>query len=801
MADYRLIGTDQAPKDLEAKITGRARYSEDFRAEGMLFAKLLLSPVPRGRVTRIDTSRAEAMEGVFAVITADHYPPEEGGTSEPVLTMNPRYQGQPIAAVAAVDETTAANAVAAIDIDIEPLPFVMDPLDSLRPGGPNGLDEGNAFEGFGLGEIKWSAEEMAALEGETFPEGEFQGADGWETGDLEDAFARSDLIIEQPILHQTQTHHPLEPRSAMAYWENGRCYLYCSTQSVAQTRRGHADRLGIDESDMVLIGEFCGGGFGSKIRGTVTDTIPPALAREAGRPVMMRVTREEETYFGRARSGLQGWIKMGFRSDGRVLAVDQLLIQENGPFGRQGDFFMAGNVVSLTFQPEAMRHRGIAVITNTPPHAAQRGPGGAQIISMVQPVVDRAARELGVDRLDMMMLNAPPDRAEFGPGPSQLTSAYAREAIQMGREMFNWDEKIQLSGQRNGTKVTGVGASFSPFVGGSSGYDGMLIIRPDGSVTIHSGVGNLGTGNVFDTAMAAAEVLGVPWEEIEVVWGNTEQGLPWSSSSSGSQTTHAHTRANYATGQAARRKLQQIAAMDLGGSPEQYEVGNGRVYPAGNPSGGITFAQAAQRAVDLGGEYDGSELPESLDEMTVEAIQNIRGQGLVAAATDEYSHEGATWSSVVGFAVVEVDVETGQLDLLEMVGVADVGTVVNPRGLNAQISGGMLQGSSQARFERWAFDLRWGINANRRFYTAKPLSILDTPPTIAYGAVDLADPETPVGSRGVGEPPVGAGAGVITSAVMDAIGGIVTRTPLTPDKILNALEGGNTGYTTLQTHV
>jgi CO/xanthine dehydrogenase Mo-binding subunit len=482
--------------------------------------------------------------------------------------------------------------------------------------------------------------------------------------------------------------------------------------------------------------------------------------------------------------------------------MDLFLIQDSGAYGRRGDFNSAASIASLCYQPETMRFRGVPVITNTPPRGAQRAPGGAQAITMIGPVMDRGARELGVDRADMMYVNAPADQAFFHPGPTQLTSCYAKEAVQMGRELFNWDEKSQLSGQRNGTKVTGVGVAISAYSAGSSGYDGMLVIRPDGRLTIHSGVGNLGTHSVFDTSMAAAEVLGVPWDEVEVVWGDSSRGLPWSSSQGGSQTTHAHTRANYAAGLQAKRLLQEIAATDLGGAPENYDVGGGRVFRMGSPSVGLSFAEAASRAIELGGRYDGHELNESLEEMTVRAVQeHLTGEGLVAAATDEFSHEGATRSTVVAYGVVEIDTETGEMEVKEIVAVADCGTILNPRGVMAQVSGGMLQGMSQARFEKWGYDLRWGVNQNKRLHTAKPISIMNAPIDFQFAAVDIPDRETPIGSRGIGEPPVGAGAAVVLSAIQDAIGMPITRTPISPDKILNALEGGATGYTTLQTHV
>jgi CO/xanthine dehydrogenase Mo-binding subunit len=801
MSDNGLIGTNHVPKDLLAKITGRAKYAEDFRADGMVFAKLLLSPVPRGRVRNLDVRAALDMEGVLGVLTPDDVPSISGAT-EPILTSEPLYQGQPIAAVAAVDETTAAEAVERLRLDIQRLPFALDPVESLRPGGPDGRDGGNVMKDGEVDTLKWSSAEISRFEGDTFPE-DLPVTDEWSVGDLEAAFAASDLVIEEAMVYQSQTHHPLESRSAMAYWRNGRVFIHCSTQSVSQTRRAFAGHLDMDEEDVVVISEFCGGAFGSKIRGSLSDMIPALLSQKVGRPVMLRVTRDEETAFGRARPGLQGWIKIGFRSDGKVLALDSLVIQDNGPFGRSGDMVMFGNVLSLAYQPEAMRHRATSVFTNTPPRSAQRAPGGLQGSAMVEPLLDRAARELGVDRMAMMKLNAPQGRARFGPNQNELTSAFVHEAVDRAVELFDWNEKKEWNGRANGSKVTGVGVGYAPFVGGSSGFDGLMVIRPDGKLYIHQGIGNLGTHSMLDTARAANDVLEHSWDDTEVVWGDTGKGLPWSSTQSGSQTTHAHTRANHAAAHALREKLQEIAADELGGSAGDYEVAQGRVYRRGSPSTGLTFAQAAERAISLGGRYSGEELPDDLDPMTVHAVRRMVGEGLISAVKDPYSHDGATWSSVITCCVVEVDQETGVVEMKEIVSVTDCGTVLNPRSLEAQVHGGVIQGMSSALLERWAFDPRWGANSNKRFYTAKPITILDVPSRpFEFAALDLADPETPVGARGIGEPPVGAGAAALISAITGALGGrYLNRTPITPDKIVSLLEGSRTGYGRMQTHV
>ena len=578
MADYKLLGKNYTTPDLVAKVTGQAKYAEDFRAEGMVFAKLLLSQMPHARIRSIDASAALAMEGVEAILTEEDLPPVENeGVQERALnSTEPLYEGQPILALAAIDETTAAAALERVQVDYEPLPFAIDPLESLRPGSSNARLDGNAYRGREAVTIKWNPEDFAEEAEGRLPMGE--PGEEWSFGDIEAGFAEADLVLDETIVQPSTSHQPLETRTAMAYWENGKCYLYASTQSTARSHAPAANWIGIDPEDLVFIGEYCGGGFGSKIPGAIFESIPALLSRKIGKPVMMRITRQEENYIGRARPGWQGRAKVGYRSDGRVTAIDLFLIQNNGPYNRQGDFLSGGRVCSLMHQPPSMRFRGISVLTNTPPHTSQRAPGGVQIVAMMEPIMSKAARQLGIDQVEMRRINAPSGPAEYGAPNDEgqrrhVTSAFVSEALDKGKELFNWDERKQRSGQRNGSKVTGLGVALSPYVGGSMGYDGLLTIRPDGKMYITSGPGNLGTHSVFDTTRAAAEVLDFPWEKVEVAWGRTDRNLPWSASQGGSQTTHAHTRANWAAGLDAKRKLQEIAARDLGGSSDDYEVG------------------------------------------------------------------------------------------------------------------------------------------------------------------------------------------------------------------------------------
>ena len=226
MADYKLIGKDYTTPDLVAKVTGRAKYAEDFRAEGMLFTKLLLSPMPHARVRRVDTSAALAMPGVEGILTADDLepvqPPNEAG-----LTNEPLYEGEPILAVAAVDEETAAEAVERIHVDLEPLPFCLDPLDSLRPDGPNARLDGNTMIEGELATIKWTAADFAELADGRLPMGE--STDEWSVGDVDAGLAEADRVLDETIFHQSLSHQPLETRSCMAYWQNGKVYVHGST--------------------------------------------------------------------------------------------------------------------------------------------------------------------------------------------------------------------------------------------------------------------------------------------------------------------------------------------------------------------------------------------------------------------------------------------------------------------------------------------------------------------------------------------------------------------------------------------
>ncbi len=928
----KLVGQNYTTPDLVAKVTGKAKYSEDHRAEGMLFAKLLLSPMPHARVVSIDTSAALAMPGVKAILLPDDLPGSQAGQllgegvvstaqGERPLTNEPVYEGEPILAVAAVDEYTAAEAIEAIRVEFEPLPFVVDPLVSLRPGGPNarlqgntwrapapaaggarggapagaaagaaaaqrapaaapaapatapaapaaqgapaaapaaparggegrgaapeagaarggaaaggaaagaqapaagegarGRGEGRGAEGRGaeggrgrggpggggggpqVAELKWTQQVFDAAEEGQLPIGEHTGE--FVYGDVEAALKSADLVLDETFNGSSTGHQPLEPRSAMAYWQNGKLYMHAGTQSTVQTVASVATSVGIKPEEVVLISEYTGGGFGSKIPGAIFYAIPALLSKKANAPVMMRITREEEHYIGRARPGLLSRVKVGFRKDGKILVIDGFAIQENGPYNQQGDVSSAGQTISLCYQPDAMRWRTLTVLTNTPPKTSQRAPGGMQGNGLMEPVITKAANKLGIDQVEIRRINAPEGRAPFGaPGGNgqrnRVTDSNVKQALTKGAELFGWEEKKARSGRRVGTKVRGSGVAISSYTAGSIGFDGLLVFRPDGKIQVQSGIGNLGTHSTFDVHRVVAEILDTPWDQFEVVQGDTAKHLPWSCISAGSQTVHAMTRAAHAVGNAAKARLQEIAAKTYGGNPASYPVSNGRV-------GRMTFAEAGKKAIELGGAWDGHEVPETnnVNAFTKRSVAGLAGQGLIVAARDNYPRNGASQSFVAGFAEVELDVETGAYQILEFAAIADCGTVLNPRSLQAQTFGGVMLGIGHAIGQKWVYDQHYGVPLAKRFHYNKPPTILDAPAVYKYAAMDIPDPETPVGARGIGEPPVGAGMGAILNAIAAAVGDeVFRRAPVNADMILTSLENGRRTIEGLTAHI
>lgn len=795
---YDLLGKDFVPPDLRGKVTGQAKYAEDYRAEGLVFCRLITSPVPHARVTSIDATEALAMEGVVGILTADDVP-QFAAPNQSCLTNEPLYVGDPILAIAAVDEQTAQDALERVRIEYENLPFTVDPLESLYPGGPDARTDGNSYNPLNgeLAQVKWTARDFAAVGEDELPMGEPVAE--WSFGDLEAGFADATLTLDETFTTAGMSHHSMEPRTSMAYWENGKLFLYGSTQSQTAVMPGLAEMLEMDVNDIVYISEYCGGGFGSKARAYPVMCISALMSRKLQRPVMLRIARHEEYYVGMARPGFQGRIRIGFRADGRVSAVDLYIVHENGPFTGADDFDAAASTVTLLYQPLSMRFRGVPIQTNTPPRGPMRGPGENQMAVVMEPLIDKAAKELGLELLDIRRINAADNNAKYYANQGPVTSAYQREALDMGAAMAAWDEMLARSGQRNGTKVRGVGVGQAFHPAGRNGYDGLVRLTPDGALHIHSGAGNLGTYSHSDTSRVAAEVLKCSWENCVVQRGDSRRHLPWSPTQSGSNTSFTMTRQNYVAAMDALQKLKEIAAMDLGGTPDDYDIVDETVFSKTDDSLRMTYAEAAQRAIELGGKFSGEDVPDDIHDITRSAVEGLAGTGLVGVAKDNLPREGLVAGIAVGFMEIELDTETGKYEILDYIGISDCGTVLHPQSLATQIKGGAVQGIGMTATERHVYDPQNGLPASVSFLGSKPPTYLDVPPTMQTGAVELTDPQNPVGAKGMGEPPLGCAAAALACAISDALGGVYfNRTPISADMIVNAVSDRPQSHRPLQ---
>lgn len=798
---YRLIGKNFTPPDIHAKVTGAAKYAEDFRADGMVFLKTFPSPMPHAKVKSIDVSRARKMPGVVGVLLPDEVKqPSDAGHA--ILTNYPVFVGQPILAIAAQTEQQAEDALEMVKVNLDPLPFVVDPLESLKPNGANANTGGNVANRrkIKLQQIKWSGKDFALAGDDKLPMG--KAAAEWSFGDLDAGFKKAKVVLEESFVSAANAHHALEPRSAAAYWTNGKCNVWGSTQSSSFAVPSLAKYIGISPAKLNLVSEYCGGGFGGKGYSYPLMALPALMSKKLnGRPVMMRVSRTEEFFNGSARAAFQGWVKIGFGADGRIVALDSYVVQDNGSTTGFWDFQNFGAAASVIMQPEAMRFRGIPVLTNTPPKGPQRGPGENQTANILEPIMDKAARQLGIDRLALRLVNTPGggQGGKIGAKQAPLTSAYLKEGLEQAAAKFDYANRVKKSGKQANGKIRSIGIGQAYHAAGYNGWDGMVRITPDGKLHIHTGVGNLGTYSYAATARVAAEVLGYAWENTVIERGGSLKAMPFNIGQFGSNTSFTMTRTNYAAAMDAKQKLLEIGAVMLGGKADDYELDNERVSKKGG-GGSITFAQAAKKAMELGGKYSGKEVDPALKGLTKMSAKMIAGTGLVGVAKDKLPKKGTVPALAAAFIEIELDPETGRVEVLDYLGVADVGQVLHPQGLDAQIRSSAVMGFGLAATERYVIDPAYGRPTAKSLYQSKPPTYLDVPATLGSHAVEGAhDPQNPVGAKGVGEPIQGAASSAYLSAVSEALGGhMFNRVPVVADMIVNVAAKQPQSYKPMQ---
>ncbi|MFW5939041.1 MAG: xanthine dehydrogenase family protein molybdopterin-binding subunit [Halolamina sp.] len=824
--DFRYVGKDFEVPDGRPKVTGEAQYADDYQFSDLLHAKTVKSPYAHARVESIDTSAAEEMDSVVAIIT--HEDVEHTGVGQPILDGEPRVYGYPVAAVAAENEYAAAAAVEAIEVEYEVLDHVIDPVETLKPGSPNARSDGNIPTGEAGGE---SAEGQGggseALDTLKLEGADFTDEDGndllvprnvdeddwqykWSWGDVSEGFEKADEIVEGTVKSQPFPTNPLEPRSTVAEWgSNDKVKAWVSSQSMSLTHSELAEMIGVSPADLTVINNYTGGGFGSKGTSYPQMGVPALLSREVNRPVKIRGTRKEEFHWGNGRSTLICRVRMGVSNDGTITALDIEGVADAGAYSADALSTLSSGYKSISqcWQPETLRVRGIGVFTNTPKRWPQRGPGQNQAGLIMTQIGDMAAEAVDVDPLDLKITNAAqqevPDGefdAEAMPPANEdrapMSSAHLGRAYEEAAEAFDYEAKRERSGTREGSKVYGVGSGSASHESGYIGFDGLIGVHTDGTVEVRQGAGNLGTESFAAVGRIVAETMDVPWDQVEVAWGRSDEAS-FTLGQFSSNTTFTEGLANVKAAETAIQYLTELAADELGGEPEDYEMDDGEVVNS-DTGDSITLGEAADLAVEAGGKYDGSEVPEVYQEnlvpTTLAAASGLTGNALVAfgkSTGDDLSAFVTSFAAAV--AEVSVDVETGEITVEELANWNDSGQVIHPESFDAQVEGATVQGIGFALMEHYRHDEGTGIPLNTDFYKNKAPGILDyTEASPAVGAVGAPDPFGPHGAKGVGEPPMGSAAAAVASAVRDALGVTFTEFPITPSTVLEKIRDGET---------
>jgi len=756
MSGMTYVGKRIPPVDGWERATGRAEYVTDIKLPGMLHGKILRSPLPHARLVSIDTSAAEAFPGVKAVVT---YADSPGVMFGPIAAFEDwyifakdkvRFVGEEVAAVAAVDEVTAAHAVGLIKVEYEELPAVFDMVEAMQPGAPNiNGRENNVVMTFKV-----------------------------EHGEVDAALAVADLVLEQTYVTNQVYQAYMETMAGVVRPEAGDGFtMWLPIQIPNKGRLIYAKALGIRPEDIRVIKPFMGGAFGGKMEVNL-HLAAAVLARKTGRPVRMVNDRAEDIIAGNPRVPMRMDLKMGFMRDGRFTAKETRVIGGNG-----GRTVYAPPITSTacyrvdtlyTFQN--VRAVGYVVDTNTVPTGAFRGFGNSQMTFALESMIDEAADRLELDPVEIRRRNAI---------SSGYVSVHGWEVASSG-QLETLDNAARLSGllerrsrgTGTGTIRRGMGLASCNHVSGNKAFfptfDGsssMFRIAEDGKVTVFHGECDMGQGQTTVFAQMAAEGLGARMEDVTIAVVDT-QVSPFGLGSFATRGTTIGGWGIKKGAEAAKELILQAGAEHLGVELMALETGGSDVYVRSDPSRRVTFAQLSRDFMFRNGG------------MPMVAQGHYVPNTVVPDPTTKYGNVSPAYVFGTHVAEVEVDTETGEVIVTGYWASHDVGRAINPLLLEGQVEGGVAQGIGWALTEDMV--TRDGHVLNATFLDYRIPGSKDLPRVVS-DFVEPVDINGPFGAKGIGEPALNPVPAAIANAVYDAIGIRFTSLPISAEKVLFAL--------------
>jgi CO/xanthine dehydrogenase Mo-binding subunit len=743
------------------KVTGQVQYVADIKPKGMLHAKLLRSPHAHAKIVKIDTTRAKALPGVRAIVTARDIPElkrKAPTRAHAVLAIDRVvFVGQPIAAVAADELAIAEEACDLIDVQYEVLPASVDPLKAMQVGAPPVADAGteaDTSEALAHSGVAVAKTEAAPTKAVNISQQAKLGR-----GDVANAFAESDVIVEKtyrvPMVHQGY----LEPHAVLAQWDtNGQLTLYSSTQGSFNTRSEVAEVLHIEENQIKVIPVECGGGFGGKIR-ALCEPITAILARITRRPVRYVMTRREELDAGMPAPQVIIKLKTGAKRDGSLTALDAETIIESGAYSG-AVLTMSAVFVSSVYQFPNFEVRAFEVLTHKPSIAAYRAPTAPQTFFAIDSQMEQMARELKMDSVEFRMRHLMKEGDPMANGQPWQSNG-AKQCLARMAEHPLWKSRAEwkASGGKNGHGLRGVGLAVGGWIPGLQPTGATVRLNPDGSLQVLTGQVDIAGTNIA-LAQIAATAYGVDIDRIKITTGDTDTA-PMTGLSAGSKTIYTVGTAVLQAAQDARRQTLEIAAKEMEAAIEDLEIEDGRVVVRGVPDKGVTLASIGKK-----GNLYMSKVPPVL-----------------GVAHPAFALQAPAFAAQL--ARIEVDPDTGELTLHDFVVVQDAGKAINPLGVEGQMQGGAVQSLGIALTEGFMYDDN-GRLMNASLLDYRKLTAADLP-NIETIIVEVPAPAGPFGARGVGEPPIVPAPAAIANAIHEATGVRLTEAPLTPERIALAL--------------
>jgi len=759
--EYAVIGKGKRRYDGREKVTGAAKYCGDLKFPNMLYGKMLGSPYAHAKILSIDTSEAEKIPGVKAVITAKDVPSLTYGISparwdENCLCIEKAlFVGDKVAAVACVDEETCYKALAAIKIEYEVLKPVLD----YRTADAEDMPQ---------------LHEKYARNINTEIHQEF--------GDVEKAFKEAYYVRTDTFAGQRAYQCPIEPHSAICIWKDNKLTVYSSTQSVHYFQHYIAREFGLPMGDVRVIAPYVGGGFGGKLEPTGLEFNGSVLSRITGRPVKMFYDRQEMFQHNRGRHQGTYIITTGVDKDGKILGCHCDFRTDGGAYTSLGiaSAYYAGALLPLTYEFDNYKFDNYRMYTNLPACGAHRGHGAPQPKYAFESHMDNIAKELGIDPLDFRLKNARRPNT-VTPNAFIINSCGMKDCLEKAAELSQWRDK-----KKNGLpKGRGIGLGTGSFVTGA-GYpiyrtdlphaSCMIRVHEDGtSATLYSGSVDIGQGSNTVLLQMAAEAMGYRYENMKMVSSDTET-CPLDFGAYASRQTLMSGSAVKQAGEDIKRQILDMASNMLGLPPEDLDCVLGKIFSKSRPKvEPLTFEEVARRFFVLRGP--------------------VIAKGVYTPPRLGGTYKGApvgtspAYSFCVQAAEVQIDEETGQIGVVQAWDVHDVGQVINPVTLHGQVHGALFMGLGETLMEEVKFDDKGKLlNGNLGGYLM--LTALDMPP-VKNALVDTYEPAGPWGAKEVGEGATNPTIGCFRNAIFDAMGVSVNTVPLTPEKVWRALKEKN----------